>query len=312
MRECIARSNPSIMDAENGGKASKRRKRLKPFIITALLGLLAAVGEIIRELRCFQVTHYTADSPKLAGLERGRKLIFLSDLHNYRYGKKNEILYEAIAEEKPDLILIGGDMLIRTDGYSYGHTAEFLSGLPRICPVYYANGNHEQKLKERPRKYRQSYREYKERLLRAGIHFLENDSAVFRWGRARVRITGLEIPMRGYERAAKGKVRVKDIEERVGKAGEAYEILLAHHPGHVEAYQEWGADLILCGHYHGGVVGIPGIGGVIAPDFTPFPKFSGGCYQAKEACVVVSRGLGVHSVPIRLFNPAEVIAVELR
>ena len=84
MRECIARSNPSIMDAENGGKASKRRKRLKPFIITALLGLLAAVGEIIRELRCFQVTHYTADSPKLAGLERGRKLIFLSDLHNYR------------------------------------------------------------------------------------------------------------------------------------------------------------------------------------------------------------------------------------
>jgi predicted MPP superfamily phosphohydrolase len=284
---------------------------LKLFIITGLICLTAMIGEILRELRCFRVTRYTVRSPKLAGLGRQRKLIFLSDLHNYRYGENNDALYDAIAKEKPDLILIGGDMLIRTDGNSYERTAEFLARLPKLCPVYHANGNHEQKLKERPKKYKQSYRDYKGRLLKAGVRFLENASVTVEWEEARLKITGLEIPMRGYERAARGQIRAEDLEKRIGRSGEAFEILMAHHPGHVKAYREWGADLILCGHYHGGVIGIPGIGGVIAPDFTPFPRYSGGCYREGDASVVVSRGLGVHSVPIRLFNPAEAVAVEL-
>lgn len=280
-------------------------------IILFLICLFMIVFEVIRELCCFQVTHYTAGSPKLAGLCRSRKIVFLSDLHNYRYGKKNKALYTAIEKEQPDLILIGGDMLIRSDGYTYEHTAEFLSGLPGICPVYYANGNHEQKLKERPGKYKQSYRDYKARLLKAGICFLENESEIFEWEGARIRVTGLEIPIHGYDYAPKGKIKKEDLEERIGDAGKAYEILLAHHPGHMKVYREWGADLILSGHYHGGVIRIPGVGGVIAPDFTLFPRYSGGCYQVDGACAVVSRGLGVHSVPARLFNSAEVVVVEL-
>ena len=59
------------------------------------------------------------------------------------------------------LILIGGDMLVRKDGNFYDKTVHFLAKLPGICPVYCANGNHEQKLKELPDKYEQSYEEYK-------------------------------------------------------------------------------------------------------------------------------------------------------
>ncbi len=107
-------------------------------IISALL--LAAAGELVRELRCFQVTRYTVTSRKLSGLKTARKIIFLSDLHNYCYGKENEALFRAIAKEKPDLILVGGDMLLRKDASSYEHTVRFLSRLPAICPVYHANG----------------------------------------------------------------------------------------------------------------------------------------------------------------------------
>lgn len=279
--------------------------------IIAALALLAA-GELARELRCFRVTRYRVASRKLSGLKAPKKIIFLSDLHNYCYGRENEPLFRAIAKEKPDLILVGGDMLLRKDHSAYEHTVQLLSRLSAVCPVYHANGNHEQKMKERPRKYKRSFRDYKERLEKEGIHFLENESVTLMWDERRIRITGLEIPLRGYERWARSRIGKEDIEERIGESGESYEILMAHHPAHIPAYFDWGADLVLSGHYHGGVIRIPKIGGVIAPDFTLFPKYSGGCYQIGDGTAVVSKGLGVHSVPIRLFNPAELVVVELK
>ena len=284
-------------------------KRLIKMI--AALALLAA-GELARELRCFHVTRYCVASRKLSGLKAPRKIIFLSDLHNYCYGRENEPLFRAGAKEKPDLILVGGDMLLRKDHSSYGHTVKLLSRLSKVCPVYHANGNHEQKMKEKPRKYKRSFRDYKECLLKAGIHFLENESVTLMWDEKKIRITGLEIPLRGYERWARNRIGRDDIEDKIGEAGEDYEILLAHHPAHIPSYFDWGADLVLSGHYHGGVMRIPGIGGVIAPDFTLFPKYSGGCYKVGDGVAVVSKGLGVHSVPIRLFNPAEIVVLELK
>lgn len=278
-------------------------------IILAFLAILA--GELLRELRSFRVTRYTIHSPKLAGLRETKKLVFLSDLHNYCYGRENEPLFAAIAKEKPDLILIGGDMLLRKGLSSYGNAVKLISRLPALCPVRHANGNHEQKMKEQPKKYRSSFQEYQRELQKAGVRFLENESETISLGEIPVRITGLEIPLWGYERWARHRLRISDVEARVGKAGEGYQILLAHHPGHMELYKEWGADLVLAGHYHGGVLRLPGIGGVVAPDFTLFPRYSGGCYRIGDAAAVVSRGLGVHSIPIRLFNPAEVVVVEI-
>jgi predicted MPP superfamily phosphohydrolase len=283
-------------------------KRL--FTAVWLTGILAVL-EVIRELHSFKVTRYTISSAKLAGLKGMKKIIFLSDLHNCCYGRNNEKLFEEIKKEAPDLILIGGDMLLRTDGNDYGGTARFLSRLPKLGSVYYANGNHEQKLKERPKKYEQSYKEYKKELVRAGIHFLENTSEELTLGTCMIRVTGLEIPLKGYERFGKSRLCMQEIEERIGGHKDVYEILLAHHPAYTELYQEWGADLILCGHYHGGIIGIPGIGGMIAPDFTLFPKYSGGCYKVKDAAAVVSRGIGTHSIPVRLLNPAEIVVIEL-
>lgn len=284
---------------------------VKILIKMTLALMLLIAGEVRRELRSFHVARYTVASRKLAGI-KGKKVIFLSDLHNYCYGRDNEPLFRAIAKEKPDLILIGGDMLLRKDESSYGHTVRLLSRLPSVCPVYHANGNHEQKMKERPKKYKRSFRVYKSRLEKAGVRFLENESVTLQWGESKVRITGLEIPLRAYERWARNRIGRADIEAKIGTSKDAFEILMAHHPAHIRAYRDWGADLILSGHYHGGVARIPGIGGIVAPDLTLFPEFSGGCYRVGDAVAVVSKGLGVHSVAVRLLNPAEMVVIELK
>ena len=280
-------------------------------ILIVAVFIVYCLIEMIRELRDFRVTKYRICSQKLNGIKREKKIIFLSDLHNRMYGEENERLLESIRNQHPDLILIGGDMLVRKDGNSYDKTVHFLAKLPGICPVYCANGNHEQKLKELPDKYEQSYEEYKKALTASGIHMLENASETVKLDEVPVKLSGLEIPLGAYARFGKKELSLKEITDRIGEHGDDYQILLAHHPGYMKEYLAYGADLILGGHYHGCVVQLPGIGGVISTNFTLFPKYSGGIYPEGEQIAVVSRGLGTHSVPLRLWNWPELIVLEL-
>ena len=284
---------------------------IKIILIIVAVFIVYCLIEIIRELRDFRVTKYRICSQKLNGIKREKKIIFLSDLHNRMYGEENERLLESIRNQHPDLILIGGDMLVRKDGNSYDKTVHFLAKLPGICPVYCANGNHEQKLKELPDKYEQSYEEYKKALTASGIHMLENASETVKLDEVPVKLSGLEIPLGAYARFGKKELSLKEITDRIGEHGDDYQILLAHHPGYMKEYLAYGADLILGGHYHGCVVQLPWIGGVISTNFTLFPKYSGGIYQEGEQTAVVSRGLGTHSVPLRLWNWPELIVLEL-
>lgn len=284
---------------------------IKIILIIVAVFIVYCLIEMIRELRDFRVTKYRIYSQKLNGIKREKKIIFLSDLHNRMYGEENERLLESIRNQHPDLILIGGDMLVRKDGNSYDKTVHFLAKLPGICPVYCANGNHEQKLKELPDKYEQSYEEYKKALTASGIHMLENASETVKLDEVPVKLSGLEIPLGAYARFGKKELSLKEITDRIGEHGDDYQILLAHHPGYMKEYLAYGADLILGGHYHGCVVQLPGIGGVISTNFTLFPKYSGGIYQEGEQTAVVSRGLGTHSVPLRLWNWPELIVLEL-
>lgn len=284
---------------------------IKIILIIVAVFIVYCLIEMIRELRDFRVTKYRICSQKLNGIKREKKIIFLSDLHNRMYGEENERLLESIRNQHPDLILIGGDMLVRKDGNSYDKTVHFLAKLPGICPVYCANGNHEQKLKELPDKYEQSYEEYKKALTASGIHMLENASETVKLDEVPVKLSGLEIPLGAYARFGKKELSLKEITDRIGEHGDYYQILLAHHPGYMKEYLAYGADLILGGHYHGCVVQLPGIGGVISTNFTLFPKYSGGIYPEGEQTAVVSRGLGTHSVPLRLWNWPELIVLEL-
>ena len=284
---------------------------IKIILIIVAVFIVYCLIEMIRELRDFRVTKYRICSQKLNGIKREKKIIFLSDLHNRMYGEENERLLESIRNQHPDLILIGGDMLVRKDGNSYDKTVHFLAKLPGICPVYCANGNHEQKLKELPDKYEQSYEEYKKALTASGIHMLENASETVKLDEVPVKLSGLEIPLGAYARFGKKELSLKEITDRIGEHGDDYQILLAHHPGYMKEYLAYGADLILGGHYHGCVVQLPGIGGVISTNFTLFPKYSGGIYPEGEQIAVVSRGLGTHSVPLRLWNWPDLIVLEL-
>lgn len=285
------------------------------FILIAggLLGL-----EIYRELHHFRVTHYTIESQKFKGFSRDLNLIFLSDLHNRVYGEKNEPLLQAIRNEKPDLILIGGDMLVGKEDASYDIALDFTSQLPEIAPVLYATGNHEQRMREKPEIYQAAYADYRQQLKDRGVLFLENGSCRIEAGTVLLEISGVELPSASYKKLKKLPIQASDIAEYLHKDSvsvtedSVYRILLAHNPAYMNAYKGWGADLLLSGHLHGGVMRLPGIGGVITPQAFLFPKYSGEMTKEGEQTIIVSRGLGTHTINIRLFNQPEVVSICLK
>lgn len=282
--------------------------------------LLCAIGiffvyiviEIAWETHHFKVTRYEVKTNKLGKEMRALKLVFLSDLHNQKYGTNSENLVETIKKEMPDLILIGGDMLIGKKDVSYEPAATFVSQLPAIAPVYYANGNHEQRMHEQRERYGDSFEKYRRTLEDAGVVFLMNDTVTIEKEKQQIILTGMELPKKCYQKFKRIALSQEDIETCVGKASQKYQILMAHHPRYAKSYWKWGADLVLSGHLHGGVARIPFLGAAISPQFQVFPRYSGDYYREGEKGIIVSKGLGVHTIKIRFWNPAEVIVFTLQ
>lgn len=285
---------------------------MEKWIIFIVIVCVLCIVEWMREIHSFQVTRYHIHSSKLNGLQKEKKVLFLSDLHNNCYGKENEKLLEAVRKEMPDLIFIAGDMLVGKRGVSTQIAENLVGKLSEIAPVYYGNGNHEQRMKEHPEKYGDIYEPYKEKLVNRGVHFLENEKADLVWDGIPVHLYGMEIPETCYTRGKKVSFELEEMEHLIGKAeAQTYNILLAHNPTFTPTYLKWGADLSLSGHLHGGVVRIPRLGGVITPQMKLFPKYSGEFTMEGQSAVVVSKGLGTHTIKIRFLNPAELIVLSL-
>lgn len=297
-------------------KSLQIRKNMKEAALAAFTaGSLSVAMELKKELSEFLVRRYrllVADPRENAEQKTKVKLVFLSDLHGKVYGKDNEELLRAVKSEKPDYILIGGDLVTRSKDGTDAVALHLVRKLVQICPVYMANGNHEQKMRIYTEDYGDRYEKYMDAVKELGVHVLENASEYVEMKGVPVQISGLELPVKCYARIGAQRLRVEDVKEALGDPDKhCYQILLAHTPVFMPVYREWGADLTLSGHLHGGIIGLPGIGGLITPQAVLFPKYAGGIYREGRHAGIVSRGLGTHTVNLRFCNPAELVAVTL-
>ena len=282
------------------------------WIIGIAVFLLLCVVEWMREIHTFKMTHYHVKSKKLQDLKKTKKVVFLSDLHNYSYGEENEKLLKAIKNEKPDMIFVAGDMLVGKQGGTTEIAESFMTKLPEICPVYHANGNHEQRFKDMPEVYGDVFAPYAEKLKTAGVRLLSNEKEELEWDNIPVDLYGLELSHKKYRKFQKQVFSKDRVTNLLGSADASrFNIMIAHNPTFMDTYLEWGADLVVSGHVHGGVVRIPGIGGFISPQFILFPKYSGEMKKVGDATAVVSKGIGIHTIKVRFLNPAEVVVLHI-
>lgn len=261
-----------------------------------------------QELKKFEVTEYELHSKKVT---EELRIVMISDLHAHVYGKDNEPLFSAVREKKPDLILIPGDMIVGKKPASYETAYRAFEGLVPVAPVYFSNGNHESKPARKNLPYSPDFFAYEKKVKKLGVHILNNASETVRHGADEINIYGAEIDMACYAKGKKVPLADSFLEEHLGKAGDSYNILLAHNPAYSPKYAAWGADLSLCGHNHGGLVRIPGIGSLISPQFVLFSKYDAGRFSFGQREVIIGRGLGTHTFHIRIFNRAELVFIRV-
>lgn len=241
--------------------------------------------------------------PVFSGLPEGFdgcRIVVLSDLHGAEFGADNAALFQAVADQAPEYIFFLGDLEDEYRGPEPGYAETVAAGLSAIAPTYYVTGNHEWAVGSVP--------ELKERLSAQGVTVLSNSFVTLERGGSAVVLAGIDDP-NGY---ADQKTPEQLAAEIYAAFGDPFWLLLAHRNDRFEAqYSLLGADLVLSGHGHGGIIRLPGTDGLLSTDRTLFPSYTAGLYEANGSTLFVTRGLGSPGPSFRLFNRPEVAVVTL-
>ena len=278
-------------------RKQRRRRRWWPWLL--LLAAFFCIA-LYRSNKTLSVERYTFADPALPAGFEGLRIVQLSDLHGAVFGEDNADLIAAVAAEEPDLIVLTGDLQDRFRETPPQYTWDLGAAMAAIAPTYFVTGNHEWAVGDVP--------ELKEGLAEAGVTVLSNTYTVLERGGDRLVLAGIADP-NGY---ADQKTPEELAEEIRQEQGEAPWLLLAHRNNLFEdRYSALGADLVISGHGHGGMIRLPFTDGLIGVDRTLFPSYTDGFYAHNGARVFVSRGLGSSGPSFRLFNRPQVAVLTL-
>ena len=266
-----------------------RHKTKKPkFYITVPALMVLEIAICIFSL--YQNYHLTVTEYEVdLGLTQDITIVQVSDLHNQIFGIGETALLKKIEDADPDMIVVTGDLIDSTHT-SYAIAQDFMVKAADIAPVYYVTGNHETRLNN------DRFESFKTELVNnPAIHILDDkyyeaDEYIL----AGIADTSLDS-FSAYEPFSDEKPV----------------IMLAHEPQYDGLYSRLGADLVLTGHYHGGQIIIPGVGGVISPEFELFPERYEGIFSIGDMKVFISRGLGNSILPVRINDYPELVVVRV-
>ena len=249
-------------------------------------------------------TQFTIENSKIPKSFDGFTIVQVSDLHNARFGNQQERLMQAIREASPDIIVITGD-LIDSNRTNVNQAMEFVNEAVKITSVYYVTGNHEARSVH--------YKELKEKLIKAEVTILDNESRRLERNNEFIQLTGIGDPkVEDIGDMIRDDVQIDVRLKRLIEGDKIYSILLSHRPELFKVYIENNVDLVFTGHAHGGQIRLPFIGGLVAPNQGVLPKYSSGIYEEKESIMLVSRGLGNSVFPLRINNRPQVIVATLK
>ena len=267
-------------------------------LLSVLIIIAAAAIIIYDSARHLTVTAYTEEAPTIPESFDGFRIVQLSDVHGAEFGKGNARLLEAVRGEKPDVIVLTGDLITSLSDLDAAQT--LVNGLSHICPVFFVSGNHEYASR--------GMESVRDILDTAGVGYLNNRYILLEKEGESIVLAGLEDPNGPADMISPEEVSAAAASEQPGK----FSILLAHRNDLPVRHPGISFGLILCGHGHGGVIRLPGVGGLLSTDRTLFPEYDAGLFHCAVGDMIVSRGLG-GTFPIpRIFNRPEIVSVTLQ
>jgi len=277
---------------------------IKRFLIKKYTILIAIIALLV----CFSyfennnivISKYDIKSETLPKAFNNFKIVQISDLHDKVFYKDNNTLVSKIKSQKPDIIVITGDLVDRQK-YNEEIAISFIDKIKSIAPIYYVNGNHEG--------WAGKFASLEKKLKASGVFVLRNESVFYEKDKEKILISGVDDPV--FNISSKSEDTMKNELVQVNNK-KYFRILLSHRPEMFDLYVQNNIDVAFTGHAHGGQVIIPFIGGVFAPSQGFWPKYYRGTYTKNNTTMVVSRGLGNSIAPQRIFNRPEIVSVTLK
>lgn len=275
----------------------RRRSRRLPRLL-ALLALCALFAWWSN--RSLQTQRFTYASPRLPEGFDGCVIVQLSDLHGAYFGENNQELLSRVRDVRPDYIFLTGDLLDQYRKTPHSYAAALGGALADIAPTYFVTGNHEWALPGVP--------DLKRELEAAGVTVLTNEYAFLERNGDRLLLAGIDDP-NGFADQKTPEQLAREVRENWPGG---FWLLLAHRNNYFEKhYSLLGADLVISGHGHGGLIRLPFTDGLVSAERKLFPSYTAGFYTANGGDVFVSRGLGNSGPTFRLFNRPEVVVLAL-
>ena len=293
----------SSSSAVSNGREKKKKKwvgkLIKWVLIVAACIVAATAPSVIHSKTYFQTVFYEDVSRYLT---ENLRIVFLSDLHSRQYGVDNSLLLDEIWGLQPDIILLGGDMINRNDT-DIEPVLSFCGRLTQIAPVYGVLGNHESE-----RIYNRGDSELVARFEEKGIVILRNEMREITLGNNEIQLIGAEGTDYGFDQYG-GKEALDAMEFRKDR----YKILMDHYPIlFARKLASYSYNLGLAGHVHGGIIRLPGIGGLYSKEEGFFPVYSRGEYPMRGgARLIISGGLGDSGWFPRIYNVPELVVIDV-
>jgi predicted MPP superfamily phosphohydrolase len=225
---------------------------------------------------------------------RPLRILFLSDLHVGSHTGDVERLTRiamSTAELQPDLMCVGGDYI---NGLLFGGgrvppetTAAILGRVKPPLGSFAVLGDHDE-IYGAPAIARA--------LRDAGLTVLLNEAASIAFEGHEIEILGVTPDV----------VRSRDLIE----PAHIPRIVLAHDPAAFARLPRDSADLMLCGHTHGGQIQLPLVGPLVNMSDAPL-RWTYGHVVEGDCHLYVTSGLGTSVMPLRLGIPPEVVLIEV-
>ena len=259
--------------------------RTKKYLIAAgaavFVGLVVLLDAFLIEPYRIEVSHHHVE----ARIGPPIKIAHLADLHTYGVGRREETLLEILESERPDLIVITGDLIDTRVGYSGCH--ELLKRMSAPLGVWVVHGNHEVWW---PIPNEKSFYES------AGARLLVNSNE-------RVSPT---VWLVGFDDSYAGS---PNIERAIaGVPPFAYRIALFHSPAFFDRVAGQ-CELALAGHSHGGQIRLPLVGALWLPPETG--SYVEGWFEKAGSRMYVSRGIGTSILSARFLSKPEIAIITL-
>ena len=252
-----------------------------------------------------RLTRYRITTPK--ALPGGRlRVLQISDLHpgpTMNHTRTPE-LRDLVTRAAPDLIVFTGDIFDEyTPRADFEAFLDFFAALPAPLGKWFVLGNHDLFHYWRQPAYTRA--ELESRLAEGGIRLLEDETCLAR-DPARPDAPPLRIAGRRDWLDTHGQ-RAALADLLPGGPDGVYTILLDHEPRELAAAVQAGADLVLCGHTHGGQIWPAGL----AARLTRLNELNYGCRRWPGGAAIVSGGTGTWGYKLRTAARTELVWVEV-